>query len=163
MYEARAILDEDVRPHYETSEDVPHFLVDWADDPVTGPWPPSWEPEEACSEVLLSEWNSRKQSDPGIVGRYTKEKKKERALKQQQQKSSARSSKTPDSRRSNTASKRKRSQTIEDDSYRPKEPTPPVSSRSSRKKKVVYVEPGTETEHEVEAINGKSLSTRFLI
>lgn len=98
-WEARAILDERTipEPDYKKPKQSSHssrsrravprtitqYLIDWEGfNPETGErWEPSWENGDGATQGLIDEWTKRKETDPEIVGRYTRnaEEKKRRA------------------------------------------------------------------------------------
>ncbi|GHJ88853.1 hypothetical protein NliqN6_5255 [Naganishia liquefaciens] len=98
-WEARAILDERTipNPDYKRSKSSIHssrfkragsrtitqYLIDWEGfNPETGErWEPSWENGDGATQGLIDEWMKRKETDPEVVGRYTRnvEEKKRRA------------------------------------------------------------------------------------
>jgi hypothetical protein len=114
-WEARAILDEKeiLNPDYKkssghssrskraVSRTVTQYLIDWEGfDPDTGErWEPTWEDGEGATQGLINEWNRRKETDPELVGRYTRnveEKKRRLAAKEKsQRRGSTRQSATP--------------------------------------------------------------------
>lgn len=102
-WEARAILDEKTipNPDYKKSRSNSHssrskrtvprtitqYLIDWEGfNPGTGErWEPSWEDGEGATQGLIDEWERRKETDPELVGRYTRnaeEKKRRSAAKE---------------------------------------------------------------------------------
>lgn len=98
-WEARAILDERTvpNPDYKKPKSASHssrskrpvpraitqYLIDWEGfNPETGErWEPSWEDGDGATQGLIDEWTKRKETDSGVVGRYTRnaEEKKRRA------------------------------------------------------------------------------------
>jgi len=75
MFRAEEILDEKMLKRGG------QYLVKWAGiDPMTGEdWEPSWEPKQNVTDDLIKDWKSRKEEDPGLMGRWSRQEKAKKA------------------------------------------------------------------------------------
>lgn len=75
LFDAEEILDEKILKRGG------QYLVKWQGiDPMTGEdWPPSWEPKVNVTDDLINDWKARKEADPGLMGRWSRQEKARKA------------------------------------------------------------------------------------